>query len=138
MLPGASGCSRLLRVSSDHTQILKKPTASRHTSLESVRRQRSFNHAPFIVQLRYFEAMFAQAPAPLRISDTMNRYAVVKGVARRARMLVAGVQPFGISKSLKMCRVAVGRNPCRPSQPYAGAQGIARSATQFSCWGGRR
>ena len=51
--------------------------------------------------------MFAQVPAPLRISDTMNRYAVVKGVARRARMLVAGVQPFGISKSLKMCRVAV-------------------------------
>jgi DNA-directed RNA polymerase subunit omega len=35
-----------------------------------------------------------------------NKYSLVKGAARRARQLHSGVPAFGISKSLKPCRVA--------------------------------
>jgi DNA-directed RNA polymerase subunit omega len=35
-----------------------------------------------------------------------NRYSLVKGAARRARQLQSGMPAFGVSKSLKACRVA--------------------------------
>jgi DNA-directed RNA polymerase subunit omega len=35
-----------------------------------------------------------------------NKYSLVKGAARRARQLQSGAPPLGVSKSLKVCRVA--------------------------------
>lgn len=36
----------------------------------------------------------------------LNKYSLVRGAARRARQLQSGAPPFGVSKSLKACRVA--------------------------------
>ncbi len=36
-----------------------------------------------------------------------NKYSLVKGAARRARHLQSNVRAFGISNSLKPCRVAL-------------------------------
>jgi DNA-directed RNA polymerase subunit omega len=35
-----------------------------------------------------------------------NKYSLVKGAARRARQLQSGAPPLGVSKSMKVCRVA--------------------------------
>lgn len=36
----------------------------------------------------------------------VNKYSLVKGVARRARQLQSGAAPLIVSKSMKACRVA--------------------------------
>ena len=39
-------------------------------------------------------------------NSLQNKYSMVKGTARRARQLLSGAPPLGVSKSSKFCRVA--------------------------------
>lgn len=39
-------------------------------------------------------------------SSLLNKYSLVKGAARRARQLQSGAPSLGVSKSMKVCRVA--------------------------------
>lgn len=54
-----------------------------------------------------------------------NKYSMVKGAARRARQLQSGAPSLGVSKSLKVCRMA-------EDEVRAGRVTYTVSATKFA------